>query len=359
MSGVQVQPKTMKALFYPEYHRLEINNQPVPVYKDDEVLLKVAACGICGSELETFRQKSTRRVPPLIMGHEFCGEVVATGKAVRHWEPGSIAVSNSIISCGHCASCITGRTNLCESREVFGMHRNGAFAGYVNVPAYCLIPVPAGVDLREACLSEPLANGVHLVKLTRHITMKNILVIGAGPIGLMAQQAFQTLRNVNIIVADIRNERLAVAERLGAIAVVNPAESDLDTVITEMTGGEGIDLVVDAVGSPDTSYKGLHAVRQGGVLIVIGLYENSRSFYSYDIVLAEKQVIGSYAATQEDMEDALLLIRDQKVDVHSWVHYYSLDDGVAAFNDMKEAKGNHIKSVLVMDEKRERLYAAT
>lgn len=342
--------KTMKALFYPEHHRLEINSQPVPAYGDEEVLLKVAACGICGSELETFRLKSTRRMPPLIMGHEFCGEIVAAGVKVKNWIPGILAVSNSIISCGHCASCITGRTNLCENREVFGMHRNGAFAGYVNVPAHCLISVPPGVNLREACLSEPLANGVHLVKLTRHIAMKNILVIGAGPIGLMAQQAFQNLRNVNVIVSDIRNERLAVAEKLGAIAVINPAQSDLNAALKEITGGEGIDLVVDAVGSPDTSYKGLHAVRQGGVLIVIGLYENSRSLYSYDIVLAEKQVIGSYAATREDMEDALELIRTQKVDVHSWVHYYSLGDGVAAFNDMKEAKGNHIKSVLVMDE---------
>ncbi len=350
MSGAQVQPETMKALFYPEHHRLEINRQPVPVCGDDEVLLKVAACGICGSELETFRLKSTRRMPPLIMGHEFCGEIVATGNAVQHWERGRMAVSNSIIPCGHCASCIIGKTNLCESREVFGMHRNGAFAGYVNVPARCLIPVPSGVNLREACLSEPLANGVHLVKLTRHIAMKNILVIGAGPIGLMAQQAFQTLRNVNIIVSDIRNERLAVAKKLGAIAVINPAQSDLNTALTQITGGEGIDLVVDAVGSPDTNYKGLHAVRQGGALMLIGLYENSRSLYSYDIVLAEKQVIGSYAATQEDMEDALDLITTQKVDVHSWVHYYSLDNGVAAFNDMKEAKDNHIKSVLVMDE---------
>jgi L-iditol 2-dehydrogenase len=351
MSDAQVQPKTMKALFYPEHHRLEINSQPVPVCSDDEVLLKVAACGICGSELETFRLKSTRRVPPLIMGHEFCGEIVVTGKAVRDWKPGRLAVSNSIISCGHCTSCIAGRTNLCESREVFGMHRNGAFAGYVNVPAHCLIPIPSGVSLREACLSEPLANGVHLVKLTRHLAMKNILVIGAGPIGLMAQQAFQTLRDVNIIVSDIRNERLAVAEKLGASAVINPAQLDLHNALVEKTGGEGIDLVVDAVGSPDTNYKGLRAVRQGGALIVIGLYENSRSLYSYDIVLAEKQVIGSYAATQEDMEDALELIVNQKVDVHSWVHYYSLTDGVAAFNDMKEAKGNHIKSVLVMDEK--------
>lgn len=350
MSGAQVQPDTMKTLFYPGHHQLEISSQPVPVYGDNEVLLKVAACGICGSELETFRSKSSRRIPPLIMGHEFCGEIVAAGKTVREWEIGALAVSNSVISCGHCASCNAGRTNLCSSRQIFGMHRNGAFATYVNVPAHCLIPLSRGVDTREACLSEPLANGVHLVKLTRHIAMKNILVIGAGPIGLMAQQAFQTMRGVNTIVSDIRSERLAVAKRLGATAVINPAQQELDAELKEITTGEGIDLVVDAVGSQDTNYGGLHAVKQGGAMIVIGLYENSRSLYSYDLVLAEKQVLGSYAATREDIKDALELIADRKVDVRSWVHYYSLSRGVEAFYNMKDAKGDHIKSVLVMNE---------
>lgn len=350
MSGVPVQPETMRTLFYPEHNRLEVNFQPVPAFSDNEVLLKVTACGICGSELETFKSKSNRRMPPLIMGHEFCGEVVAAGKAVKEWVSGSLAVSNSIVSCGNCAPCKAGRTNLCECRKVFGMHRNGAFAGYVNVPEQCLIPLSSGVDPREACLSEPLANGVHLVKLTRHIALKNILVIGAGPIGLMAQQAFQTLRNTNTIVADIRAERLTVAKKLGAAAVINAADGDLNDALESIMGGDAIDLVVDAVGSPDTNYKGLHAVRDGGALIVIGLHENNRSLYSYDIVLAEKQVLGSYAATRDDMCDALEMIAQKKVDVRSWVHYYTLDNGIAAFNDMKEAKGNHIKSVLVMNE---------
>lgn len=348
--GISVSKK-MKTLFYPEYHRLEINNQPIPDYSDNEVLLKVSACGICGSELETFKTKSSRRIPPLIMGHEFCGEVVAVGKLVKDWQPGMPAVSNSIVSCGHCNMCISGHTNLCVNRQVFGMHRKGAFAEYVNVPASCLIPLAAETDPRQACLTEPLANGVHMVRLTEHVKMKNILVIGAGPIGLMTQQAFQTLRNVNTVVMDIREERIAVAKKLGAVSVINPSTQKVSDCIAEATSGTGFDLVVDAVGSAQTNTTGLQAVKQGGTMVMIGLHENNKSISSYDLVLPEKQVMGSYAATQKDMQDALQLIEEKRVDTGSWIHYYDLNDGVQAFYDMMDAKENHIKSVLIIGKK--------
>lgn len=337
----------MKALFYPEHRKLELVRQQMPTFETDEVLLRVAACGICGSELETFKTRSSRRTPPLIMGHEFCGEVVAVGNSVAHWKKGAMVVSNAVISCGKCEACTAGKTNLCPHRQVFGMHRNGAFAEYVNVPESCLIPIPKGVDPREACLTEPLANGVHLVKLSQHLPVSNILIIGAGPLGLMAMHAFRTLRNVNVFVADIRDERLAIAQRLGASGVINPAREDLISTLQRLSNKVTIDLVVDAVGSKETNYSGLNAVKSGGALLVIGLYQNSKSLWSYDLVLGEKQVIGSYAATQEDLQDALDLIASGKIDMTSWINYYNLDDGVAAFYDMMEAKGSHIKSVLI------------
>lgn len=344
------QPESMKALFYPRYDQLEIRWEPVPDCADNEVILKVAACGICGSELETFRTRSSRRTPPLIMGHEFCGRITSVGKDIKNWKPGDRVVSNSIISCGKCAACLSGTTNLCTDRKVFGMHRNGAFASYINVPADCLISISGAVDPREACLCEPLANGLHLVRLTDHLPLRNVFIIGAGPIGLMAQQAFQVKRNANTIVADIRDERLAVAKALGALHVVNPAKCDVDAALSEIAGEEGLDLVVDAVGSADTNIQGFNMLRRGGALAIIGLYQNTNSFGSYDIVLGEKQVLGSYAALRKDMEDALELIMSRQVDVGSWVEYFSLDEGVEAFQNMKEAKNGHIKSVLVMNE---------
>lgn len=339
----------MKALFYPAHNELLLTEQPIPVCAPNEVLVKVSACGICGSELETFKTKSTRRIPPLIMGHEFCGVIEAVGEEVKGWTKGATVVSNSIVFCGECDSCKEGKTNLCKNREVFGMHRNGAFGTYVNVPAASLIQMSPDTDPRKAAVTEPLANGVHLVKLTQHLPIKNVLVIGAGPIGLTAQQAFKALRNVTTIVADIREERLQVAKSIGATGVVNPLKEDVASAVNKITKGEPVDLVIDAVGAAETNKMGLEIVKSGGTMLMIGLYNNSKSLLSYDIVLPEKTVMGSYAATQSDMKEALALIAAGKADVSSWVHYYPLEKGRDAFFNMMEAKGNHIKSVIVFD----------
>lgn len=337
----------MKALFYPEYQQLTVTERPLPDFSENEVLLKVLACGICGSELETYKSKSPRRVPPLIMGHEFCGVIEAVGAEVIGFSKGDMVASNSVVSCGFCDPCKRGLTNLCRNRQIFGMHRGGAFGQYVNVPAHVLVHMPANVTPQAACMTEPLANGIHMVNLTRHLAPKKVLVIGAGPIGLVTQQAFQAVLGVEVYVADLRPERLAIADKLGAVATINSKERDLVSVIHEFTENEGIDLVIDAVGTSQTNNQALQCIRPGGAIVLIGLYENSQPFFTYDIILSEKQVIGTYAATQNEIRESLELIASGKVDVTSWVHYYSLDSGVEAFNDMMMAKGDHVKSVIV------------
>lgn len=337
----------MKALFYPEFNKLTIAERPLPSFSEDEVLLKVLACGICGSELETFKNQSPRRVPPLIMGHEFCGIVEDIGSDVTGFTKGDRVASNSVVSCGACDPCKRGLTNLCKNRQIFGMHRGGSFGEYVNVPAHCLVSMPENVTPQAACMTEPLANGIHIVNLTRHLNPKKVLLIGAGPIGLVTQQAFQSLPGVVVYVADLRNERLSIAQKLGATATINSSEEDLVAAINQLTDQEGIDLVVDAVGTSQTNQQALKVIRPGGAIVLIGLYENAQSFFSYDIILAEKQIIGTYAATQQEIKASLALIASGKVDVTSWVHYYSLDDGVTAFTDMMMAKGAHVKSVIL------------
>ncbi|MBD2757640.1 zinc-dependent alcohol dehydrogenase [Spirosoma validum] len=337
----------MKALFYPEFKKLMIAERPVPSFSEDEVLLKVLACGICGSELETFKNQSPRRVPPLIMGHEFCGTVEEIGANVVGYTKGDRVASNSVVSCGTCDPCKRGLTNLCKNRQIFGMHRGGAFGEYVNVPAHCLVPMPETITPQAACMAEPLANGIHIVNLTRHLNPKKVLVIGAGPIGLVTQQAFQSLLGVAVYVADLRNERLSISRKLGATATINSSEEDLVSAINQFTDNEGIDLVVDAVGNFQTNQQALKSIRPGGAIVLIGLYENSQPFFTYDIILSEKQIIGTYAATQQEINESLHLIASGKVDVTSWVHYYSLDNGVTAFTDMLMAKAAHVKSVIL------------
>jgi L-iditol 2-dehydrogenase len=334
------------SLHYPAFDQLEITDvAPVPL-QADEVLLRVAACGLCGSELESFKTHSPRRPPPLVMGHEFCGTITEVGAAVRDWRPGARVVSNSLVPCGHCIRCQRGDTHLCADRQIFGMHRRGAFAEFVNVPARCLLPWPDDLPAEAAALAEPLANGIHVVNLTRHLPAATALVIGAGPIGLFCQQALQVLRGAQVFVADLSPERLAVAKKLGAAGVINPRHEDAAALLRAATAGEGADLTVDAVGSGLTKKLSLDALRPGGATVWIGLHENTATLDTYGITLPEKQVFGTYAAKIEELRLALDLMATRKVDALTWVQRFALKDGVEAFHRMLAAKGADLKAVL-------------
>jgi threonine dehydrogenase-like Zn-dependent dehydrogenase len=336
----------MRVLHYPAFDRLEIRDIDPVALAPDEVRLKVAACGICGSELESFKNHSPRRPPPLVMGHEFCGTVVEAGLGARDWKPGTRVVSHSIVHCGRCERCTRGDTHLCAARQVFGMHRLGAFAEYVNAPARCLIPWPDGLPAGSAALAEPLANGIHVTHLTRHLPAATVLVIGAGPIGLFCQQALQVLRGARVIVADLSPERLDVARTLGALRTINPREEDVARVVAAATGGEGVDITVDAVGAAVTKRTSLDALRPGGAAVWIGLHENALTLDSYAITLPEKLVFGSYAATIGELREAVDLLAAGRIETLSWVQQFPLEHGVEAFHRMLAARGADIKAVL-------------
>ncbi|MCS6849032.1 MAG: alcohol dehydrogenase catalytic domain-containing protein [Anaerolineae bacterium] len=339
----------MKCLLYPAWDELEIAEQPMPVPAEGEVLVKVAAVGVCGSELEAFRHHNPRRTPPLIMGHEFCGEIVALHPSVSNagWRAGDKVVCNALVPCGECVRCKRGDPHLCARRQIFGMHRPGAFAEYVNVPTRALIPWPAGMPAEHAALAEPLGNGVHMVNLVKDLRPGTVLVIGAGPIGLLAQQAFQALLGATTYAADLSDARLAVARRVGAAQVFNPRDVDVVQAVRDLTGGEGVDVVIDAVGAGVTKKQAVQAARPGGAAVWIGLHENTiTAFDTYDVTLPEKRVFGTYAAKLEEMQTALDLVAAGKVDVSSWPEVFPLDRGVEAFRRMLAAQGNDIKAII-------------
>jgi threonine dehydrogenase-like Zn-dependent dehydrogenase len=336
----------MRVLNYPAFDRLEMRDLEVTAPEPDEVRVRVAACGVCGSELESFKNRSARRPPPLVMGHEFCGTIAESGAEVRDWRPGARVVSNSLVPCGRCVRCERGDTHLCASRQIFGMHRPGAFAEFVNVPARCLIPWPEKLPAEAAALAEPLANGIHIVNLTRHLPAATVLVIGAGPIGLFSQQALQVLRGSRVFVADLSPERLGAARKLGAAGVIDSRAQDPAKAMLAATGGEGADLVVDAVGASVTKRASLDALRPGGVAVWIGLHEDALTFDSYNVTLPEKQVLGTYAAKIGELRHALDLMATGRVDALSWVQRFPLEAGVTAFRRMLAAQGNDIKAVI-------------
>ncbi len=337
----------MRALSYADYGRLEMTETPVPVPQEGELLIRVAAAAICGSELDAFRSRSPRRPPPLILGHEFCGIVAEVGPGVADIAPGARVVCNAVISCGTCFECADGMTHLCADRQLFGMHRPGAFAEFVAAPRSSVIEWPETLPAEAACLAEPLANGIHMVDLTRHLPARNVLVIGAGPIGLMAQQAFQILRGSATVVSDLSPERRAVAESLGARRVVDPMVEDLGQVCREQTGGRGMDLVIDAVGSGATKAQSIDLVRPGGAAVWIGLHDNTVSLDTYGVTLMERQILGTYAATPEQLRQAVTLLAEKQVVTEPWIKRFPLARAVEAFERMLAAQGDDIKAVIL------------
>ena len=228
------------------------------------------------------------------------------------------------------------------------MHRPGAIAEFVPVPANALDAWPTGLPASQACLAEPLANGVHIVNLVWNVSPESVLVIGAGPIGLMVLQSFKTLLGCRVFVADLSPERLEVAARLGADKVIRADKEDATRVVADATAGEGADVVVDAVGSGRTKAQSLQAARPGGSVVWIGLHENRITFDSYDITTQERKVMGTYASTSRDLETALRLMASGKVDVSSWIKTYPLEEGPAAFRRQLDPKGADIKAILTI-----------
>ena len=242
----------MKALFYPAWDRLEMRDVPEPSPRPSEVVLKVLAVGICGSELHGFVIHAPRRTPPLIMGHEFAGEVVAVGPGVVGYRPGDRVAVNSTISCGTCNACVDGDPHVCQTAEVFGTKRPGAFAEQVAVPVSTLLPMPEAVTPVQAALMEPLGNGVHAWSMVRRRFPETVAIFGAGAIGLFTLQVARAGGAGRVAVVDVSPARLAVASALGAEATINARTDDVAAALHDFTRGRGAEVAIDAVGATST-----------------------------------------------------------------------------------------------------------
>jgi threonine dehydrogenase-like Zn-dependent dehydrogenase len=333
-------------LLYPAYEQMAVAEQPDPTPGPGQVRLKVSACGICGSELEAFKNRSPRRVPPLILGHEFCGIVDEVGAGVSEFSSGDQVISHALYSCGECVRCQRGQIYLCANRRTYGMHLPGGYAEYVVAPIQSLVGWPEHMSPEAAAMTEPLANGVHAANLIAHLKPKKIAVIGAGPIGILAQQAVQVMLGAETIVSDLIQERLDVAKRVGAQTIINSRELNFVDVVRDLTAGEGADVVIDAVGSATTKRLSIAATRPGGTAVWLGLCENTATLETFDITLAEKAIFGSYAATMDEVRKSRDLIADGSIDGTSWIKQFPLADGVTAFERMLAAEGDDIKAVL-------------
>lgn len=338
----------MKALVYPAWDTLEVRDVPPPVAGPGDAVLRVAAVGICGSELEAVGTRSPRRTPPLVMGHEFCGEVEAVGPDVTEVKPGDRVVASSIISCQRCDDCRAGATHLCPERQVFGMNRPGAFAERVAVPARGLLHLPERVSPLEGALVEPLANAVHVWSLVRRRLPETVVVFGCGAIGLMALQVAKAAGTMRLVAVDTNDARLEMAHAVGAEPLWNPTRDAVLSEIRAFTRGRGAEVVIDAVGAAATRRAAVEAARPGGEVVWIGLHDDDTTISGREVVLGERSITGSYAVTFDDLRSAIALFAHGRIQIEPWVRPFSLDEGPRVFRELLTAPpADYAKALLL------------
>jgi L-iditol 2-dehydrogenase len=294
----------MKALVLTAYNCLEIQDWPCPAIAADEVLLRVAACGICGSDIHGMDGSTGRRQPPLIMGHEAAGTIVAVGGEVRDWAAGDRVTFDSTIYCGACWHCRRGEINLCDNRRVLGVscgdyRRHGAFAELVAVPQRVLYRVPAEVSFVHAALVEPLSIALHAVARTGIAVGDTAVVVGTGMIGLLVVQALRAAGCGRIFGVDVDDSRLEMARQFGADEGFRSDTCDVPAEILRRTDGRGADVAIEAVGASVTVQLAMAALRKGGQLTLVGNLAPKIEFPLQAAVTREITINGSCASRGE------------------------------------------------------------
>jgi L-iditol 2-dehydrogenase len=269
------------------------------------VLVRVRACGICGSDVHGLDGKTGRRIPPLVMGHEAAGEVVESGASVHDLRPGDRVTFDSTVYCGQCFHCTRGEVNLCDNREVLGVspgpyRRHGAFAEFVAVPRRIVYRLPDNLSYEQAALIEAVSVAVHAVNITPVRLGDSAVVVGSGMIGLLTIQAVRLAGCSRIVAVDPDDSRLELARQLGATATVNPkAAADPVAAIHEMTGGRGADVVLECVGATDPVRTAIAAARKGGAVTLVGNVAPDVNFPLQSVVSRQIRVQGSCASNGE------------------------------------------------------------
>lgn len=339
----------MKALIWEAAREMTLREEKEPIAPADEILVKVGHAGICGSELSGYLGHNALRAPPLIMGHEFAGEIVQVGPMVPTLHPeltvGSLVTVNPLWFCGDCRECRAGTTQLCGSRRLLGAHRPGAFAEYISVPAKLALTLPEGMGTRIGALTEPVGCAVRVGELAGEAQGRDCLIIGAGPIGLLSLQVLQRKGAERVFVAEIDSARLEMAEALGGIPI---QARDADTVafVTEATAGDGAAVSLDAVGSALTREQCVMATQPRGKLILSGLHEESSVMPVADMIRREVIALGSFAYTFANFVKALELLGEGAIQLDPWIHEAPLGEGGKWFERLIEAPGDVSKVLL-------------
>jgi 2-desacetyl-2-hydroxyethyl bacteriochlorophyllide A dehydrogenase len=342
----------MKALVLEACNKLVYKDVPDPVILDNEVLVRVKACGICGSDVHGMDGSTGRRIPPIIMGHEASGEIAETGKAVRAWKPGDRVTFDSTVYPLDDWYTLKGMYNLSDNREVIGVspgsyRRNGAFAEFISIPQHILYKIPENVSFENAAMAEAVAVALHSVNVSGIKPGDTCVVVGAGMIGIFIQKLLKIFGASKVIVIDINPKRLELAKKSGADRIFIPAEEKLEEKIKSLTGGRGADISFEAVGKSDSVNIAIDLIRKGGKTVLVGNISQVIDFPLQKVVTREIKVLGSCAICGE-YEAVLDLIASGKINVDDQISAVApLSEGAVWFDRLYNKQEDLNKIILV------------
>jgi 2-desacetyl-2-hydroxyethyl bacteriochlorophyllide A dehydrogenase len=337
----------LKAAIWYGGQDIRIKEIAKPKIKKNEALVKVKAVGICGSELHAYEGKSERRKPPLLMGHEFSGLVLDVGENIEKICEGDKVVVDPIIRCGTCEQCRNGRSNICEKMNLIGLHRDGAFAEYVAVPAANCYKLPCGISFKDAIMTEPYSVSIHAVNLSSAKIGDSAGVVGDGIIGLTLVQILKLGGIVELTVLGHHDYRLRIAQKLGADLVINPKKESPSDDFFKSKNNTKADKVYDAVGSCESVHQSIHMVKKGGICTLVGMLSKNVNLNVLEIAAKEIELKGSYGYTPSDFKKALTLIGMKRVEQRSiMTHFLPLDEIKFGFETLAGRSDQVIKVVI-------------
>lgn len=340
---------TMDVVCIDQPGKIGIYEKPIPKPKKGEALLKVKYCGICGSDLAVYKGTQPFATYPRVPGHEFSAEIISIEDNEFGLEKGMLVTANPYFNCGECYPCSRGNVNCCVNNETMGVQRDGAFAQYITMPIDRIYPA-CGLDPQKMALIEPFGIGYHAVSRADIKEGCNVIVLGAGAIGIFAMLS-SSIKGAAVYIADFYRSRLRMAYELGAIGTINLAEINLSEYVNNITQGRGMDVVIEAVGLPESFLNAINTVSYSGQIVLIGNGSRDVVFNHSIIVKKELNIFGSRNSLPHEFKHLINMVNDNYLDIkHIVTDVYSYRECDQAFNDLLCEPDKHLKVLLSFDE---------
>lgn len=317
----------------------------VPSIGHNDVLIKIRRTAICGTDMHIYNwdEWSRATVPvPMVTGHEYAGEIVEIGSEVQGFAIGDRVSGEGHITCGHCRNCRAGRRHLCRNTVGVGVNRQGAFAEYLSLPAYNLFKLPDEISDDLAAIFDPLGNAVHTA-LSFDVTGEDVLITGAGPIGIMAAAVVRHIGARNVVITDVNDYRLALAEKMGASRTVNVARQDLKSVMSELGMVEGFDVVLEMSGAQAAIETMLEVINNGGKIAMLGIPPEPMLLDWNQVIFKSLTIKGIYGREMFETWYKMASLIQSGLDISPVItHHFDVNDFQTGFDVMGAGRSGKV-----------------